>query len=120
MMPRVIFDSEHEQFRETVRRFLQREIRPHAERWRKQGHVDRDAFIRTGRQGFLLMWAPQEFGGSGVDDLRFEQIFFEENVRYGEQCFYATLHSRIVAPYIGTFGTDGQKRRWLPAAAAGE
>jgi acyl-CoA dehydrogenase len=119
-MQRTIFDPEHEQFRESARRFFENEVGPHAERWREQGYVDREAFRKAGEQGFLLMWADPEYGGAGVPDFRYEQILIEENVRYGEPGFFATLHSRLVAPYIGQLGTEEQKSRLLPKCASGE
>lgn len=118
--PRDIFESEHEQFRDAVRRFMQKEIGPHAERWREQGFVDREAYLKTGAQGFLLMWADEQFGGSGVRDLRYEQILQEENIRYGDAAFYQNLHSMVVAPYFDKFADDAQKQRFLPGAITGE
>jgi alkylation response protein AidB-like acyl-CoA dehydrogenase len=119
-MKRMIFDSEHETFRDSARRFFQTEIGPHAQRWREQGFVDRAAFRKTGEQGYLLMWAPEKFGGAGVVDLRYEQIVHEENVRHGDVGFYANLHSMIVAPYFAKLGTEAQQRRFLPPAVRGE
>ncbi|NPT56414.1 acyl-CoA dehydrogenase family protein [Paraburkholderia elongata] len=119
-MRRTHFDADHLAFRDTVSRFFQGEIGPHAERWREQGFVDRQAFRKAGEQGYLLMWAPEIYGGLDLTDLRFEQILYEENVRHGELGFYINLHSRVVAPYLGTFGTDEQKARYLPPAIRGE
>lgn len=119
-MQRLIFEPEHEQFRDNVRRFFQREIAPHAERWREQGYVDREAFRAVGRQGYLLMWADETYGGAGVTDFRYEQIVYEENIANGELGFYINLHSGLVAPYIGGLGTEEQKRRFLPRCASGE
>ncbi|MGH8250041.1 MAG: acyl-CoA dehydrogenase family protein [Steroidobacteraceae bacterium] len=119
-MRRLIFEPEHEQFRASVRRFFQREIGPHAENWRAQGFVDRWAFAKAAEQGYLLMWADAKYGGSGVDDFRFEQIVYEENIRNGEPGFYLQLHSGLVAPYIGTLGNEEQKSRWLPPCVRGE
>ena len=119
-MRRHIFEPEHEQFRESARRFFQTEIGPNGERWRKQGHVDRDAFRKAAALGYLLMWADEKYGGSGVKDFRYEQILIEENTRYGERGFFMTLHSRLVAPYIGYLGTDEQKARILPPCVRGE
>ncbi|WP_028078966.1 acyl-CoA dehydrogenase family protein [Solimonas soli] len=119
-MPRVIFDADHEQFRDAVRRFYQAEITPRVPRWREQGHVDRDAFRALGEQGYLMMWAGEEYGGAGLDDLRYEQIVCEENVRHGDPGFYSNLHSMIVAPYLAKLGTEEQRRRWLPPAVRGE
>lgn len=120
MMPRTIFEPEHEQFRDSVRRFFENEVQPHAQKWREQGHVDREAFLKLGAQGYLLMWAPEQYGGAGIDDLRYEQIVAEENVRHGEMGLYSNLHSMIVAPYFAKLGTEEQKQRWLPPAARGE
>lgn len=120
MMPRVIFDAEHEQFRDSVRRYVQGEIGPRAEAWRQAGRVDREAWRSLGEQGYLLMWAPEAYGGLGIDDFRYDQILYEENVRYGEIGFYMQLHSRLVAPYIGHFGSEEQKVRFLPRCISGE
>ncbi|HEY8554574.1 MAG TPA: acyl-CoA dehydrogenase family protein, partial [Burkholderiales bacterium] len=73
-MRRHIFEPEHEQFRESARRFFQSEIGPNGARWRAQGYVDREAFRRAGELGYLLMWADERYGGSGVADFRYEQI----------------------------------------------
>ncbi len=119
-MRRTIFESEHEQFRESARRFFQKEVGPHGERWREQGSVDRDAYLKAGEQGFLLMWADPEYGGAGISDFRYEQILIEENARWGESGFFMTLHSRLVAPYIGHLGTSEQRTRLLPKFVSGE
>jgi alkylation response protein AidB-like acyl-CoA dehydrogenase len=119
-MKRMIFDEEHEIFRVAARRFFQSEIGPHSERWRAQGYVDREAYLRLGAQGYLLVAVPEQYGGAGIADCRYEQILHEENVRYGDIGLYANLHSMIVAPYIAKLGTDEQCRRFLPPAARGE
>ncbi len=119
-MRRLIFESEHEQFRDAARRFFSHEIGPHALRWRSQGFVDREAYLKAGRQGYLLMWADEQYGGAGVSDFRYEQILCEENVRHGDISFYHVLHSRLVAPYIGRLGSAQQKARFLPGCARGE
>jgi alkylation response protein AidB-like acyl-CoA dehydrogenase len=119
-MRRFIFEPEHEQFRDSVRRFMQKEIAPHAARWREQGYVDRWAFTKAGEQGYLLMWADEKYGGAGVADFRYSQIVYEENMREGDPGFYLQLHSGLVAPYIAGLGTEEQKVRWLPPCARGE
>jgi acyl-CoA dehydrogenase len=119
-MRRTIFEPEHDTFRDQARRFFQAEIAPHAERWREHGCVDREAYLKAGEQGYLLMWADEQFGGAGVRDFRYEQVLIEENIRYGEPCFYLNLHSRLVGPYIGQLGSDEQKARLLPACVRGE
>jgi alkylation response protein AidB-like acyl-CoA dehydrogenase len=119
-MKRTIFESEHEVFRESVARFFRTEMAPHSHKWREQGYVDREAFRKTGAQGYLLLWAPEEYGGAGIADHRYEQIVYEENLRHCDAGFYTNLHSMIIAPYIAKFGTEEQKRRFLPDAARGE
>lgn len=119
-MTRRIFDEEHNMFRDSVRSFLQNEIRPHSDRWHENGIVDREAFLKAGEQGLLLMWADEEYGGAGVPDFRYEQVLIEENAHHGDAGFFMTLHSRLVGPYIGELGTDEQKARWLPKCVSGE
>lgn len=119
-MLRTIFEPEHEQFRDSARRFFQNEIGPHGERWREQGCVDRDAFRKAAQQGYLLIWADPKYGGAGIRDFRYEQVLIEENGRYGEAGFFMTLHSRLVAPYIAYLGTEEQRLRFLPRCASGE
>lgn len=119
-MDRGIFDEEHEMFRDAARSFLQNEIGPHADRWAEQEIVDREAFLKTGEQGMLCMWADEKYGGAGVQDFRYEQILLEENARHGDVGFFIFLHSRLVGPYIGHLGTEEQKERWLPKCVSGE
>lgn len=119
-MQRMIFDEEHEMFRDSVRSFMQNEIGPHRDRWHEAGMVDREAFLKAGEMGLLLMWADEKYGGAGVDDFRYEQIIMEENAKYGDQGFFLWLHSRLVAPYIGGLGSEEQKQRWLPKCITGE
>ncbi|MCB1841378.1 MAG: acyl-CoA dehydrogenase family protein, partial [Halioglobus sp.] len=119
-MSRRIFDEEHEMFRDSVRSFMQKEIAPHADRWQEQGIVDREAFLKAGELGLLLMWADEQYGGAGVADFRYEQILIEENAHFGDAGFFMALHSRLVGPYIGELGTAEQKQRWLPKCITGE
>lgn len=119
-MQRLIFDSDHDMFRDQVRRFFQKEIAPHAEVWRERGYVDREAFLKAGAQGYLLMYADPEYGGAGVADFRYEQIVYEENIRHGEIGFYINLHSGLVGPYLSKLGTPEQKARFLPGCISGE
>lgn len=118
-MRRLIFEPEHDQFRESARRFFQTEVAPQGERWREQGFVDRDIYRKAGAQGLLLPWADEKYGGLALDDFRFEQIIIEENIAHGEIGFYINLHSALVAPYIAGLGSDEQKTRWLPGCIDG-
>ena len=119
-MERKIFEEEHEMFRDAVRSFMKNEIQPYADKWTEQGIVDREAYLKAGEQGLLLMWADEKYGGAGVQDFRYEQILIEENARYGDAGFFMTLHNRLVGPYLGELGTEEQKERWLPKCVSGE
>ena len=119
-MKRLIFEQEHEQFRDSVVKFMTTEVGAHAERFREQGMVDRELFLKAGEQGLLCTWADEKYGGAGIDDFRFEQIIIEENMRHGDIGFYINLHNDLVAPYIAKLGTDEQKDRWMPGIVSGE
>jgi acyl-CoA dehydrogenase len=119
-MDRNIFEEEHEMFRDSVRSFMKNEIGPHTDKWHEQGIVDREAYLKAGEMGLLLMWADEKYGAAGVTDFRYEQILIEENAHHGDAGFFMTLHSRLVGPYIGELGTEEQKERWLPKCVSGE
>jgi len=119
-MRRLIFEPEHDQFRDSVRKFMKAEVGPHWEKFRKAGIVDREVYRKAGENGLLCTWADEAYGGAGIDDFRFEQIIIEENLAYGDSGFYANLHSNIVAPYIAKLGNEDQKQRFLTGAISGE
>jgi alkylation response protein AidB-like acyl-CoA dehydrogenase len=119
-MQRLPFELEMDMFRDAARQFFQKEIRPNSERWRESNLVDREAFLKAGEQGYLCMWADEQYGGLGLKDFRYEQILIEENAFHGDSGYFITLHSRLVAPYIEHFGTDEQKQRFLPKLISGE
>ena len=119
-MERKIFDMEHEMFRDSVRKFLQREVTPNIEAWVERGIVDREAFRKAGEHGLCLIWADEQFGGLGVDDFRFEQIIIEEMAHHGDPGFGLSLHSRLVGPYLGKLGNPEQQARFLPGCVRGE
>lgn len=114
------FTEEQEMFRQAYRKFLETEVAPHMPRFEEQGIVDREIFQKAGEQGFLMIWADEQYGGLGDRDFRYEQIIIEEGIRAGCGCWSATLHSRLVGPYIDRLGTEEQKRRFLPACVKGE
>lgn len=109
-----------ELFRDNAARFFQKEVQPHAERWRDNGIVDRDFYLKAGEMGYLCMWADEKYGGAGMPDFRYEQILIEENAKYGDSGLFMSMHSRMFGPYIGNFGTEEQKQRVLPKAISGE
>lgn len=119
-MRRLIFEPEHEQFRDSVINFMQTEVAPFAEKWREEGMVPRDLYLKAGAAGLLCTWADEAYGGAGVDDFRFEQIIIEENMRHGDIGFYINLHNDLVAPYIARLGTQEQKARLMPGIVSGE
>lgn len=119
-MERLIFEAEHEMFRASVARFMAAEIAPHAARWRDEGIVDREAYLKAGAAGLLCLWADAAHGGAGIEDLRFDQIVIEENVRGGETGFYLHLHSNLVAPYIAKLGGPALRDRLMPKIVAGQ
>ncbi|WP_240499405.1 acyl-CoA dehydrogenase family protein [Oceanococcus atlanticus] len=119
-MKRAPMESDLELFRDSARQFFQKEIRPHSERWREAGMVDREAFLKAGEMGYLCMWADEQYGGLGLKDFRYEQILIEENGLYGDPGFFMTLHSRLVGPYFEHFGSEEQKQRFLPDFISGK
>jgi acyl-CoA dehydrogenase len=120
MVNRLIFDEDHELFRDSVRKFFQKEIGPNQDAWHENRQVDREAYSKAGEQGLLCMFVDEAYGGAGVEDFRYEQIAIEENHRHGDPGFFIHLHSRLVAPYIAQLGTEEQKRRFLPRCVSGE
>lgn len=119
-MKRVIFEPEHDQFRATVRQFMNAEVGPHRDEWRRNGMVDREVYRKAGAAGLLCLWADERHGGAGIRDLRFDQVVVEENCRHGDSGFFIGLHSNLVAPYIGEMGTDDQKDRYMPGVVSGD
>ena len=119
MIERSIFDEEHNLFRETVRRFYEEHIIPHHSQWEKDGQVSRDAWLEAGKQGLLCMPIPEEYGGLGADKL-YSIIMMEEQARAGTTGPGFGLHSEIVGPYILHYGTEEQKKKYLPKMARGE
>jgi alkylation response protein AidB-like acyl-CoA dehydrogenase len=121
-MRRTLFDDEHELFRESVRGFIAKELVPRHGEWEQAGIVDRDLFTKAGAQGFLGMAVPEEHGGGGVDDFRYNVVIAEEIQRAGVNAAGLgwTLHNDICLPYFLTLTTDEQKARWLPGICSGE
>ena len=119
MIQRTIFSSEHEDFRDSVRRFYQEEVMPLHERWEQQQMVDRAIWRRAGELGMLCITMPEAYGGAGADRLH-SVVMFEEQQRAGASGLGFFLHSDIVANYLNNFGTPAQKRGWLPRMATGE
>ena len=119
-MRRTVYEPEHEQFREVVREFLAREVAPHARAWEKAGIVDREVYRAAGKHGVIGFNVPEEFGGGGVDDFRFNAVVTEELAQAGPGTPAFSLHNDVIAPYFTSLTTSAQRQRWLPGFASGD
>ena len=115
-----IYTQEHEDFRATVREFLEREVVPHHDQWEKDGQVSREVWTKAGAQGLLCFDVDEEYGGAGVKDFRYNMVVAEEISRVGASGLGFPVHTDVIVPYISSLGTEEQKRRWLPGVVSGE
>lgn len=119
-MERTLFEPEHDLFRESYRKFLDQHVAPNHAKWEEQGVVDREVWLEAGKQGFLGMAVPEEFGGGGVKDFRYNAIITEETTRGQYSGLGFTLHNDVIAPYLLELANEEQKQRWLPGFCSGE
>ena len=119
MIPRSIFREEHEMWRESVRRFVEKEIVPFHAQWEHDGIVPRELWLKAGEAGLLCCTVPEEYGGLGLDYL-FDVVVFEELWRVGASGPGFLIHTDLVATYLTSFGSEEQKRAWLPRMVRGE
>jgi len=121
-MERRLFDDDHELFRQSVRAFVRDRVLPHRQTWDEAGIVDRAVFEQAGAAGFLGFAAPEEYGGGGVRDFRYNVVLGEELQEQGLAAvgLGLTLHTDIVMPYFLDLATGEQKTRWLPGICSGE
>ena len=120
-MPRHIYDEDHEALRASAREFVERTLRPRAQQMIDEKSIEREVWKEAGKQGFFGFDIPEEFGGAGVRDYRFNAVLSEEMSRFNaatSSCF--GIHSDVCPPYIVDLGTDEQKQRWLPGIASGD
>src|SRR3954453_19838428 len=114
-MERTIYEDDHEAFRLSVREFLARAGTPHAQEDAENHAIPREFWLGAGKQGFLGLEIPEEFGGSEAGDYRFNAVLFEELSKVNAALGACTgIHADITAPYIVELGTEEQKKRWLP------
>ncbi len=119
MIPRTLFSTEHESFRNSFKHFMEKEIAPFHEAWEEQGYVDREVWRKAGDNGFLCMSMPEIYGGAGADKL-YSVVQMEELGLAGFTGIGYGLHNEIVAPYLLHYGTQAQKQTYLPKLATGE
>lgn len=116
---RSVFREDHEMFREMARRFIENEIVPHLPEWEHAGIVPKSVWRKAGEVGLLCSTVPEEYGGAG-GDFGHSAVMIEELARVNATAIGFTTHSEIVAPYIVAYGSEEQKRRWLPRMVSGE
>jgi alkylation response protein AidB-like acyl-CoA dehydrogenase len=119
-MRRELFASEHDQFRELVRTFVEREVLPRYEQWEREGSVGPDVWRVAGKHGLLGMDIDAEYGGGGVDDYRYHVVIAEEFAKAGAHAPALSLHNEVIGVYLRTLATPAQRRRWLPGFCSGE
>jgi long-chain-acyl-CoA dehydrogenase len=120
-MERTIYDADHEAFRESVREFLDREVAPHLEDYQEAHALPREFWLAAGKQGLLGLEIPEEYGGVGAGDYRFNAVLTEEMAKVNMALASCVgIHADIVAPYLVHLTADEQRQRWLPGYASGE
>ena len=119
MFKRELFNEDHDAFRDMVRRFIAKEIAPYHEQWEEAGVVPRELWLKAGAAGLLCCTVPEAYGGAGADYL-FDVVVFEEMARSGFSGPGFMIHCDLVATYIASFGSEQQKRQWLPKMVRGE
>jgi alkylation response protein AidB-like acyl-CoA dehydrogenase len=121
-MRRTIFTEEHDMFRDSFRQFVAKEIAPNVEQWERDGIVPRELFAAAGASGFLGTDVPEQYGGGGVEDFRYNLIIGEEVQAAGSggAGLGITLHNDVCLPYFTSLCTEEQKQRWLPGICSGE
>jgi acyl-CoA dehydrogenase len=119
-MRRVIFEDVHDQFRATARTFFEKECVPYTDQWERDGKVGREAWRKAGRQGLLAFEVPEEYGGMGIRDFRFNAIVSEELFNTGAVGIGLGVQNDIMPSYLVDLTTEEQKRRWLPGLANGD
>jgi acyl-CoA dehydrogenase len=117
---RAIFEAEHESFRETVGAFLDKEVVPFHEQWEADGVCDREVWKKAGAQGLLALQLPEEYGGGGTDDFRYNVVIGEEMTRRGVYGAAFPLFNDMIVPYLVASTNEEQRQRWFPGLCSGE
>ena len=119
-MLRSVYNEDHEAFRSMIRDFIESEVVPVHDQWEKQGHVDRDFYLKLGELGVLGINVPEEYGGAGEESYKFNAVITEEIARAGVSFGAWGIHVNLVRPYLLAFASDEQKKRWMPKFVSGE
>jgi len=119
-MQHTLYEPEHDAFRDAVRSFMTKHVAPFHAEWEKAGIVDRSLWVEAGKQGLLGTDVPEQYGGGGIKDFRYNCIVSEEVTRVGGSGVGFTLHNDVMAPYLLDLTTEEQKQRWLPGFTSGE
>ena len=107
-------------FQDAARTFFEREVEPNNEQWEKDGQVSREVWLKAGENNFFGIDVPEEYGGMGIDDYRYNTILIEEGVKCGGVGFAHSVQNDLVVPYILRHGNEEQKKRWFPKICSGE
>src|SRR3954452_5198116 len=115
-----LYETEHDEFRDMVRGWAEKNVAPFHADWEEAGIVPRELWRSGGAQGLLGFDIEERFGGGGVRDFRYNAVLDEEMTRIGASGVGFGLHNEVVAPYLNDLATDEQKERWLPGFCSGE
>jgi alkylation response protein AidB-like acyl-CoA dehydrogenase len=115
-----IYEQEHQDFRSTVRSFMEKEVVPFHDQWEKDGQVSREVWTKAGEAGLLCFDVDEQYGGLGIKDFRYSMVVAEEISKVGASGLGFPVHTDIIVPYISSLGTEEQKQRWLPGLVSGE
>ena len=107
-------------FQNSMREFLKHEVVPNHEQWEKDGHVPKDIWLKAGENNFLGIDVPEKYGGSGIDDFRYNSVVIEEVWRAGTTCLTFSVTNDLVIPYLLRYANEEQKERWFPKLCSGE
>lgn len=119
-MRRDIFEPEHDEFRATARSFFETVCVPHSDEWEARGYTDREPWLEAGKLGLIGWEMPEQYGGMGIKDFRFNAIVNEEFWLSGAVGLGLGVQNDILAGYFAELTTDEQKQRWLPGYISGE
>ncbi|MEV5002237.1 acyl-CoA dehydrogenase family protein [Nocardioides sp. LML1-1-1.1] len=119
-MRRTVFNEDHEDFRRTIRSFLESEVLPHYQEWYDAGQVSRELYKKVGDLGVFGIEVPEEYGGAGIESFKFSAILTEECARAGVNLGGSGVHVELCLPYLLKLATPEQLRRWMPGFVAGE